>query len=252
MAHAQQSVSGSLDCTRPRSGRSTVILINAYHFAKLIGCRRRFKVDEALLNEHLTDTQHTAMLRRSTVLRSKLRAFQEAQQLYCPGAVALRLEAAAKLPDGCPPPPVHSICLWLPLDIGRKKLCDSRLQKYKWTLRYLQASDASDTLRQNLHYLSLVYKHKNHFSRSQDTNTCSNGLISSICNKSSLIASCYHQARLCLEALAPILGKNEGKEYEWTQRLQVLELKDVRVMSASDVSGDGHSKGAGSYRGYGW
>lgn len=206
----------------------------------LIGLhRRRFQIDEAQLNDNSTDTQRTSILRRSTVLRSKLRSFHQAQQLYCPAAAALRFEASERLPEGSPASPVHSISLWLPSDIGRTKPCDTRLQEYEWRLRYSQAADALSALRGNLHYLSAVFKHKDRFARSQDAHTRSNVLVSNINGKGELIAKRYRRARECLVRLDTLLHKDE----EWRLKFQPLDKGDIRIMSDPDATSRGRGEG---------
>jgi hypothetical protein len=144
--------------------------------------------DESKLGSNSTNTQRTAALRRSTVLRNKIKIFNEAQALYCPGATALRLETAARIPEGSPAIAAHAIPLWLPSEVGRKKPCGKQLMEFEWELRLAQAYDALTSLRYNLHYLSSTYKSKDRFSRGQHENTRSNTLIADIRAKGKSIA----------------------------------------------------------------
>jgi hypothetical protein len=183
------------------------------------------------------------MLRRSTVLRNKIKTFQDAQALYCPSAAALRLEAAARIQEGSPAIPAHAIPLWLPSEIHRKKPCDKRLMEFEWELRLAQAYDALSSLRYSLHYLSSTYKTKDRFSRGQHDNTRSNSLIADIKAKGKLIAQRYRRARKALLALEDILSQDTG----WKDDLQALNDQDIRPMSVDEQPGTSEGRRQNSW-----
>ncbi|KAG0698806.1 hypothetical protein DFH29DRAFT_983758 [Suillus ampliporus] len=187
--------------------------------------QRRLKVDIGKQGLHATDTQMGTVQRLRNALQRKIDTWKHIQTLYTP-AVQL-LESRAE-------PPSHSTSdiikpedfqLWLPSALCSKPIpCSARLLETEWELRYAQAGDALEEIRQ---YLRL---------RDYIANTRAQNALSRVEARATAAAEKYRAAHTALSSLAHMLRK-----VGWDHKYQVLDRKnDIRGMS---VPKQGESEG---------
>jgi hypothetical protein len=129
--------------------------------------------------------------------------------------------------------------LWLPsalCNLNKHMSCDTRLLTIEWELRYAQAGDSLEEIRQNLRLRDHMYTFKRNWIRGQSANTRAQNALSRVEIKAAMAAERYRGARAAVSSLAPVLGK-----LGWDMRFRVLDKKDdVRGMA---VPKGGESEG---------
>ncbi|KAH7917830.1 hypothetical protein BV22DRAFT_1108497 [Leucogyrophana mollusca] len=158
--------------------------------------QRRLRLDRSNLGQHATDDQ-------------KQKAWTKVQSLYVPGVVALRERSSGNLSTTKDAEKPEDYPLWLPSQIQRKVLCTPHLEDIEWQLRFAQAHDALNELRQSLRSRSYMLRFKDRFLRGQGANTRARNF-----------------ALLALGTLGPLLGK-----VGWKNALRPLENDDIRPMT---------------------
>ncbi|KAG2365204.1 hypothetical protein BDR07DRAFT_1449868 [Suillus spraguei] len=160
--------------------------------------QRCLKVVADNLGVHATDTQKLSVLRTRISLRRKIDSWRQTQLLYVPSVQVLVTASATSDLDNA-----ELIKLWLPSALNGNA-CDPHLQHIEWELRFVQAHNALEELRQCLRvHCSLL-----NFKREQ-----------AACVKR------YRTAWGALKRLAPIL-----KKVDWRGRLQDLSDDDVKPL----------------------
>lgn len=170
-------------------------------------------------------------MQQGTALRTKIRAWYEVQQLYCPGACSLRSRQAQAGPVDAPLESAFAMKLWLPSMVAQQADCDERLREHEWSLRYAQAHDSLQAIRSNLQLRTSLYHYKDRFDRGQRALTRSMNLIEKLKNKIDAAALRYRVARHALAVLAPLLVKG----FEWETVLRPLNPQDIRGLSVGDM-----------------
>ncbi|KAG1760085.1 hypothetical protein EV702DRAFT_1208029 [Suillus placidus] len=190
--------------------------------------QRRLKVDIAKQGQHATNTQMGTVQRLRNALQRKIDTWQRIQALYTPAVQLLQSRVES---------PSHSTLdiinpedsqLWLPSALCSKPIpCDRRLLTTEWELRYAQAGDALEEIRQSLRLRDYMYTFKRNWIRGQSANTRVQNALSRVEARATAGAEKYRAARVALSSLAPILG-----EVGWDHKYKVLERKDdMRGMS---------------------
>jgi hypothetical protein len=198
--------------------------------------RRRLKVDVANQGTHATDTQMTTIQQLRNSLRRKIDAWKQFRALYTP-AVQL-LEAGISSPphtmsDMITP---ENTKLWLPSALCSHRTVDNQLLSIEWELRYAQAGDALEEMRQNLRLRGHMYSFKRDWIRGQSANTRARNALGRVEAKAAAAAEKYRAAHAALASLALFLQK-----VGWDNKYKVLDKKDdVRGMS---VPKNGESEG---------
>lgn len=184
-------------------------------------------MDLSSLNPHSTDEQKATLQTRTNNLRRKILAWIDIQHLYMPTLRIARANEAAsdgQMEEGC-----ESIKLYLPSSIPPFCQCDMRLQTIEWQLRFGQANDALEKLRNGLRLRSHLYNDKDRFQRGQHANTRSRTLIARVDAKISACAAMYRAARKALLGLAQPMGR-VGVDGAFPE----LKPTDVRGMKEFD------------------
>lgn len=200
------------------------------------------------LGLHATDDQRTKIQVRSNTLRRKIAAWIDIQYLYIPTLHIARARAEANIPAGQQEEPAHAIALLLPSSITLRSrvICDIRLYQMEWELRFAQAGDGLNELRDGLRLRSYLYIDKDRFQRGQRRNTRARGVIDRTEVKINAAAAKYRAAREALKCLAVRLVK-----IGWDQIFPILLVTDIRGLSDVEGMVAGTSTGRGRGRGTG-
>lgn len=189
--------------------------------------RRRLKADIGKQG-HTTDIQKAAIQQQRNSLQRKIDAWKRIQALYTPAAQLL--DSTVDSPSWYTSDMIapEDTKLWLPSALcGRLMVCDARLLTIEWELRYAQAGDALEEIRQSLRLRGHMYTFKRDWIRGQTANTRAQGALTRVEAKATAAAEKYRAARAALSTLALVLG-NIG----WDDKYKVLDrTEDIRGMS---------------------
>ncbi|KAG1850130.1 hypothetical protein F4604DRAFT_1593059 [Suillus subluteus] len=117
--------------------------------------------------------------------------------------------------------------LWLPSALcSKSKAPNTRLLSTEWELRYAQAEDTLQEIRQSLCLCSYMYSFKRDWIQGQSANTRVQNALGHVEAKAAAAAERYHAAHTALLSLAPVLGK-----VSWNHKFKVLGKDDVCRMS---------------------
>jgi hypothetical protein len=169
-------------------------------------------------------------------LQRKIDAWKQFQALYTPAVQFL--EAAIQSPPHVTSDMItpENTKLWLPSALYSHRTVDTRLLSIEWELRYAQAGDALEEIRQALRLRGYMYSFKRDWIRGQSANTRARNALSRVEAKAAASAEKYRAAHAALVSLAPFLHK-----VGWDKKYKVLDKKDdVRGMS---VPKKGESEG---------
>ncbi|TFK78062.1 hypothetical protein K466DRAFT_446088, partial [Polyporus arcularius HHB13444] len=106
--------------------------------------QRRLKTEVEALTDHATDIQRAKVQERQNVLRRRIDAWTEIQQLYMPGIATYRVRLISQVEDCYLP---HNIPLLLPSAAASFIPCAPSLLQQEWRLRCAQAFDSLGDLR---------------------------------------------------------------------------------------------------------
>ncbi len=172
--------------------------------------RRRLKTEVEALTDHATDIQRAKVQERQNVLRRRIDAWTEIQQLYMPGIATYRVRLISQVEDCYLP---HNIPLLLPSAAVSFIPCAPSLLQQEWRLRCAQAFDSLGDLRGHIEMRTHLYKFKDRFARGQRANTRVNTIIKSVHAKIDADAERYRAAYAAIESLRPRLGSVEWQEH---------------------------------------
>lgn len=241
---ASQLITMGLDFEDQQYAHSPIHIILLYSLL----LRRRLTVDTSALGMHATDDQRTRIQVRANTLRRKVTAWVDIQHLYIPMLRVIRAHAAVDIPAGERDEPAHMIALHLPSSITphSRVICDIRLCQMEWDLRFAQANDALDELRDGLRLRSYLYIDKDRFQRGQRRNTRSRGVIDRTEVKIRAAAAKYRAAREALKGLTVRLSY-----VGWDQTFPVLLATDIRGLSDAEESRAANESGTSAVTGGG-
>lgn len=175
------------------------------------------------LGSHATEQQRTKLQQRTNALMRRIESWASVQILYMPTVASLRARAAADLETVLKP---QDFRLWLPSALHRQVRCEARLEEIEWKLRFGQAHDALEELRQGLRSRAYMLRFKDRFLRGQGANTRARNCLKSVDAKVNAAAAKYRAAHSALSELSPLLGK-----VGWKSVLRCLEDSDIRSMT---------------------
>ncbi|KAG1847579.1 hypothetical protein F4604DRAFT_1883995 [Suillus subluteus] len=181
--------------------------------------QRRLKVVADNLGVHATDTQKLSVLRTRISLRRKIDSWRQTQLLYVPSVQVLVTASATSDLDNA-----ELIKLWLPSALNGNA-CDPHLQHIEWELRFAQAHDALEELRQCLCVHCSLLNFKREWIRGQGANTRAQNALTRVHARQAACVKRYRTAWGALKRLAPIL-----KKVDWHGRLQDLSDDDVKPL----------------------
>jgi hypothetical protein len=186
--------------------------------------RRRLRANAAALSSHATDAQKTKVYTQGNTLQRKIDSWMQIQALYIPVVAPLRFAQTSQ--SQCnEPKKVEDLELWLPSSLGTAHVCDSKLQELEWDLRYAQANDALNEVRQSIRLFSHLNLFKRTHIRGQQASTRARTTLD-LANARKLASKAkYDKAREALSELGPILGK-----VGWEDMLRVLHVTDMRPL----------------------
>jgi hypothetical protein len=129
----------------------------------------------------------------------------------------------------------ENFLLWLPSSLGTRYACDRQLQELEWELRFAQAHDALNEVRQNIRLSSHLKAFKRTHICGQRASTRARSMLDLADAKKMASKLKYDTARAALIVLAPILGK-----FAWEGSLHVLQVADLHPL---DDIAPGQSEG---------
>ncbi|EMD32328.1 hypothetical protein CERSUDRAFT_68683 [Gelatoporia subvermispora B] len=150
----------------------------------------------------------------------QLDAWAQFQEVYMPTAVLLRAKEKHQ------PESPENACLYLPSQIPLGEKCDADLVRFEWRLRYAQASETLDYLRDHLRLRASIRKLKDRFARGVRTVTRALAVVASVEQKIKSDSQRYRASRTALAALAACLTDKAG----WDTHFRVLLDEHVREM----------------------
>ncbi|KAG2114131.1 hypothetical protein DEU56DRAFT_919629 [Suillus clintonianus] len=187
--------------------------------------QRRLATDVSALGQHATDTQKTKIFNQSNALQRRLDNWAQVQALYMPAVAPIRATEDACRSEGTAVLKPEKFKLWLPSQLDPHLSCDQKLRECEWELRYAQAHDTLNDVRQNIR----LFTHLNTFKlaniRGQRASTRARSTLDHTVEKKHASKAKYDAARDALLALAPLLGK-----VGWTDILRPLGATDMRPM----------------------
>ncbi|KAG1738452.1 uncharacterized protein EDB91DRAFT_1249364 [Suillus paluster] len=168
--------------------------------------QRRVRAVSEEMGLHVSDTQKGTLTRMRNVLH-------------------LQILTTTVVPDPCQPfESAEDIRLWLPSNL-KGKPCDSRLRDHEWDLRYAQAHDALEELRQCLRVHCSMLTFKREWVRGQGANTRAQNALARVHVRQVACTKRYRVAWEALKTLAPLL-----KKVGWRGRLQDLKDEDMKPL----------------------
>ena len=176
------------------------------------------------LGSHATEQQKTKLQQRANTLMRRIETWVSIQVLYMPAVVSLRARAVVADPETVPKP--QEFPLWLPSTIHREVPCDTRLEEIESKLRFGQAHDALEELRQALRSRAYMLRFIDRFLRGQGANTRARNCLKSVDAKVKAAAGKYCAAHRALSELSRLLGK-----VGWKGTLRCLEDADIHSMT---------------------
>ncbi|KAH7902904.1 hypothetical protein BJ138DRAFT_1120962 [Hygrophoropsis aurantiaca] len=191
--------------------------------------QRRLYSNLSALGEHSTDIQKTKAQREMNSLQCKIDSWVTVQLLYMPIVAILRARAASAMAsngESVAKVEPHKFKLWLPSELGCNDTCDVRLRENEWRLRYAQAHDTLNQVRQFLRLQSHLFKFKGRNLRGQGPNTRARNVLKNVDTKLQGCVKKYQTARSALQALSKVLGR-----VGWESTLKELTKDDLRSMT---------------------
>lgn len=177
---------------------------------------------------HATDTQRGVLIRKRNSLWRKIETWRGVQILYMPAVRSLVQGGREDQKNA------EDVTLWLPSQL-RNKPCDQRLQNDEWELRYAQAHDALEELRQCLRLHCSLLTFKREWMRGQGANTRGQNALARVHARRTMCVNRYRSAWTALKSLAMVLKKKD-----WRGKLQ--ELADDHIKPLVDPFGVGEGR----------
>ncbi|KAG1806398.1 uncharacterized protein HD556DRAFT_1428520 [Suillus plorans] len=200
-----------------------------------------FRADTAALGVHATETRRTNLCVRGNTLRCKIKAWTVVQALYMPAVVSLH--AAHPSADSAPVAgndKPENLTLWLPSALLPAYQCNHALWVLEWDLRFAQANDALNEVRQTIRLSSHLKTVKRTHICGQRASTCARSMLDLAEMKKMASKLKYNNARSALLTLGPLLGK-----VAWKESLRVLHSEGTQDISwiwkAPDCMPSSHS-----------
>ncbi|TFK70509.1 hypothetical protein BDN72DRAFT_766352, partial [Pluteus cervinus] len=130
---------------------------------------------------------------------------------------------------------IQDLPLYLPSSIINGAACDQRLREIEWRLRYAQAGDALNEVRNHLRSRSYLYKLKDSSDRGQKANTRSQGFINRVGGKLTLAVAKYRASHAAMTNLSRHLD-HPG----WATQYRELQESDVQGLTVELKVGEGY------------
>ncbi|OJT08336.1 hypothetical protein TRAPUB_763 [Trametes pubescens] len=225
---AQQLQDGTAIVLHEKYTASGVVI----HGLELEDQQRRLKADYALLGTYATDVQRARMQERANLLRRRIDAWAEIQQLYTPGIASQRERLMSQSETACLP---QNIPLLLPSTANGLIYCPATMLDQEWRLRHGQAHDALNDLRGDLEVRSHILKMKDRFMRGQRANTRARTIVQQTQAKIDMDSERYRVAYQAMYMLSGPLAK-----LSWQGGLRPLLAADIRHVTECE---DGVTEG---------
>ncbi|KAG2108875.1 hypothetical protein DEU56DRAFT_874521 [Suillus clintonianus] len=177
---------------------------------------------------HATDTQKSSIVRMRNLLRRKIDMWRRAHVLYLPAVQSIINHAVREVQENA-----ECMKLWLPSQL-RDKPCDPRLQNDEWELRYAQAHDTLEEIRQCLRIHCSLLSFKREWIRGQGANTRAQNALARVHGRRTACVKRYRSTWVALKALATAMGKKD-----WQGRLQELADNDIKPLVDPFATGEG-------------
>jgi hypothetical protein len=206
-----------------------------FYFILFFILRRRLAAEQKHLNAHATDLQRAKLIEKSNALRRRIDAWRNVQRIYMPSIAVLMCKLDEDLPTHPVPPQTQDLPLFLPSELDGRVSCSLKLKEYEWRLRFAQAYDTLDELRDQLHIRMHMWKDKQQNARGVAAHTHVQNALAHQEERITAAAHKYRVARKALKNLAHDLDK-QG----WEDRVPALRPEDVCGMK--EVK-DGASEG---------
>jgi len=158
-------------------------------------------------------------------LHRRIEVWRKAQVLYMPIVQVMLSEARLSRPLEN----AEDMQLFLPSAL-QVRTCDERLRCNEWELRFAQAHDALEELRQCLRIRSSLLTYKKEWVRGQGANTRAQNALQRVTARQDTCTARYRAAWDALNTLAGSLGK-----VRWHQGLMCLRDDDIRPLVDLDA-----------------
>ncbi|KAG1784380.1 uncharacterized protein HD556DRAFT_1435459 [Suillus plorans] len=187
--------------------------------------QRRLAADISALGQHATDIQKTKIFNQSNALQRRLDMWAQIQVLYMPAVAPIRAMEDACRSEGTAALKPESFQLRLPSQLAPHLPCNQQLRECEWELRYAQAHDALNDVRQHIRLFTHLNTFRTANVRGQRASTRARTALNLAEQKKRASKAKYDAARDALTALAPLLGK-----FGWTDIMRPLGWTDMRPM----------------------
>ncbi|KAG1857820.1 hypothetical protein F4604DRAFT_1882980 [Suillus subluteus] len=187
--------------------------------------QRRLAADISALGQHATDIQKTKIFNQSNALQRRLDMWAQIQVLYMPAIAPIRTMEDACRSEGTAALKPESFQLRLPSQLAPHLPCNQQLRECEWELRYAQAHDTLNDVRQHIRLFTHLNTFRTANVRGQRASTRARTALDLAVEKKRASKAKYNAARDALTALAPLLGK-----FGWTDIMHPLGWTDMRPM----------------------
>ncbi|KAG1906246.1 uncharacterized protein F5891DRAFT_1125633 [Suillus fuscotomentosus] len=196
--------------------------------------QRQIRADRKTLSQNPTDNQKAKLQMCSNTLQRKLDAWAQVQILYMPTVASLCIRAQRNdIPQDEMP---KDFILFLPSQLNAITPCDLLLCQIEWQLRYAQADDALNDVRQNVRLHAHLNTFKTLHIRGQRASTRARSALDLAETKKCGSRLKYEAARVALDNLGDRLGM-----VGWRDTFRPLNVADMRPMG--DAGSAGQSEG---------
>ncbi|KZP23155.1 hypothetical protein FIBSPDRAFT_952228 [Athelia psychrophila] len=186
----------------------------------------RLKANAKALDASATSLQLSKIQERKNALSRKIKTWTDTQQLYMPEVTIIRAREHQAVADGTKETHVYDIPLHFPSALPHRTPTNTKLVEYEFRLRYAQADEALEELRQQLRLRSHMWFFKDKNIRGQSSNTHSRNLLNRVQKKIDASAVRYTCARAAVASLAQRTGT-----VGWDSQLRELKPQDIRAFT---------------------
>ncbi|EIW84473.1 hypothetical protein CONPUDRAFT_71239 [Coniophora puteana RWD-64-598 SS2] len=179
---------------------------------------RKLTADKKSLNAHSTDHEKSKLQQR------RLIKYAAVQGSYMPFVACMREQASLQSSEDGNTGPL-SFTLWLPSALPPTMTCDTLLLQCEWDLRYTQAHDTLEELRDALRLQKYMLSFKDCFLCGQGASTRARESLKVVDGDILASTTTYRVAWSALHSLALRLSKSG-----WEEELRELRQRDICAM----------------------
>jgi hypothetical protein len=177
-----------------------------------LSLRRRLASEFKAHGPHATLLQRAKLVERANSPRRKIELWRAIQAVYMPAVPVLLSRASKDAAPSSAPELTQDIRLFLPSEMSGSGPCNRKLMEYEWRLRFAQAQDALDEVRNHLRVRTYMWKTKRRDIRGVAANTRAQATLARQQEKIDASVQKYRAAHRALVKLGDVLEKVGWKD----------------------------------------